>query len=102
MTEWTALAAVLSAGLGSLITSIFQGMRMRRDGYNQTRREHIEDIAQWREDLARQTRELEALLNYWRGVAAGYEYQLRAAGIEPVKPPEPPASLLYRRNTEGD
>ncbi|MCC3766008.1 hypothetical protein [Streptomyces sp. UNOC14_S4] len=101
MTEWTALAAVLSAGLGSLITSIFQGMRMRRDGYNQTRREHMDDIAQWREDLAGKLREVEALLNYWRGVAAGYEYQLLAAGLTPEKP-EPPASLLYHRISEGD
>ncbi|MFI1796522.1 hypothetical protein ACH427_04075 [Streptomyces sp. NPDC020379] len=101
MNDLTALAAMLSAGLGSLVTAIFQGMRARRDGYNRTRREHMEDIAQWREDLAQQTRELEALLNYWRGVAAGYEYQLRAAGIEPERP-EPPDSPLYHRTSEGD
>ncbi|MEU5425125.1 hypothetical protein AB0H73_05900 [Streptomyces olivoreticuli] len=101
MTDWTALAALLCAGLGSLTTALFQGMRNRRDGYNRTRREHMDDIAQWREDLAQQTRDLEALLNYWRGVAAAYEYQLRSAGIEPVRP-EPPGAPLNHRMQEGD
>ncbi|WP_441248932.1 hypothetical protein [Kitasatospora sp. McL0602] len=78
------LAVVFGAGGAATLGVVFKAWQARKDGFQSARREHIADLAAWREEAHDHARELAELLDYWRNVAASYEYQLRSHGIEPT------------------
>lgn len=93
MTTGEILSLVFSAGGAAILGALLQGLRDARAGFSRARRQHIEDLAQWRDELAAKVRELQELLDYYQDQAATFERQLRLSGIEPVILPKPPALL---------
>lgn len=78
---WALLGAVFGAGgLATIIKTFFD----RRDVLAKARNEHIEDLSRWREEMHDMVLELQGLVEYYRSMAADFEYQLRANGIAPV------------------
>ncbi|MFT2017730.1 hypothetical protein ACMA1D_18100 [Streptomyces sp. 796.1] len=65
----------------------------RKDAFDKARREHIEDLARWRNELQGTVYELQALVEYYRHVSADYAWQLRQSGIEPTTSAVPPENL---------
>lgn len=81
------IGAILSTGGAAFLGAVWQGFR----GYTKVRAQHIEDIAAWRTELANQVSDLRLLIDFYRGMAADYAFQLRSHGITPhttaVMPP---------------
>lgn len=85
---------LLTAGGGGLIGAVWQGFR----GYSKIRDQHMEDIAKWRQELAVQVGRMQALIDYYRSIAADYEYQLRSHGIKPETTAVMPSFLREEDN----
>ncbi|KPC90788.1 hypothetical protein ADL27_32515 [Streptomyces sp. NRRL F-6602] len=81
------VAALLgSGGIGAFAGAVFRGIRTRKADYEAMRREHLNDLARWRDDLDHKLQQMDALLRYYQGLAGHYEYQLRSNGIVPEEP----------------
>jgi lactate dehydrogenase-like 2-hydroxyacid dehydrogenase len=87
-TTVTSIVAALigTGGVGAACGAIFKGIRMRKQDYESMRREHLQDLARWRDDLDSKLQQMDALLRYYQGLAGHYEYQLRSNGITPQEP----------------
>lgn len=85
---------LLTAGGGGLIGAVWQGFR----GYSKIRDQHMEDLARWRQELAVQVGRMQALIDYYRSMAADYEYQLRSHGIKPETTAVMPSFLREEDN----
>ncbi|MET8684856.1 hypothetical protein ABZV77_11620 [Streptomyces sp. NPDC004732] len=83
------ITAVFGAGGIASLAILFKAWQVRRDGFNQARAQHIEDLARWRSELQDQVQELQDIVEKYRRRAASFEYQLRSNGIEPLYPDSP-------------
>lgn len=90
-----AVAGILfTAGGGGIVGALWQGLR----GYAKIRDQHMEDLAKWRQELAVQVGRMQALIDYYRSMAADYEYQLRSHGIKPETTAVMPSFLREEDN----
>lgn len=69
-----------AGGLAALLKVFFD----RKDTINKVRKEHIEDLSRWRDEMHDLAVELQSMLEYYRSLAADYEYQLRSHGLTPM------------------
>lgn len=83
MSEAMWLAVLGSAtGAGGLL-ALLKAYWDRKDILVKARNEHIEDLSKWRDEMHDMVLELQGHLEYYRSMAADFEYQLRSHGIEP-------------------
>lgn len=88
----TIMAAVLSAGGVTFLTTLFQGVRSMRAGARAAQKEAIEDLRGWQARTDVQLQDCRADIDYWRDLAAERGSQLRLAGLVPADPtPIPPS-----------
>lgn len=85
------IGIIFGSSGAAFLAALFTGI----SGYNRARRQHMTDLAEWREELSKQVAELNRWIAYWRSTAADYEFQLRSHGIKPVSTATPPI-------TDGD
>jgi hypothetical protein len=71
------ITALISAGGATFIGTVLRGLGSLRAGARARERETVAETIRSR-NLAEMDRD------FWRDVAAGYRWQLRVAGIEPV------------------
>ncbi|RLV10242.1 hypothetical protein CTZ27_03210 [Streptomyces griseocarneus] len=84
---------MLGAGACGSLAGFLKLWFERRDAFARARREHIEDLAQWRRELQDTVNELQEWAEFWRQMSADYAWQLRQNGLEPhttaVEPDHP-------------
>lgn len=82
LTDPVALIGALGGATG--LVALLRAWWGRRDDVNKTRNEHVADLAKWRDEMHELAMELQEMLEFYRSMAADFEYQLRSHGIEPV------------------
>lgn len=95
------ITALISAGGATFVGSIAKGWGSLRSGARARERETLAELIHSRNDA-------EADRDFWRDTAAGYRWQLRLAGVDPVpgdpvQPSErrPAARLIGPADGEG-
>ena len=92
----TLLTFIVGGGLATLVTQLVRSWSALRAGTRATTREVVKDLAAARDEAEDRLESRTADLDYWRGVAADYNYQLRQAGLVPM-PQTPIAPSEQRR-----
>lgn len=82
------ITALIGAGGATFVGSLIRGWSSLRTGARARERETLAELIHSRN-------EAEADRDFWRDVAAGYRWQLRAGGIDPV--PANPVQPSERR-----
>lgn len=82
--EW--LQALPYAGVGAVVLSILQAVRMLRNDNTAKARRAVGDLERWREDALADAAWYLDLADYWRGRCATREYELRSAGVTMSEP----------------
>ncbi|MFI1796345.1 hypothetical protein ACH427_03145 [Streptomyces sp. NPDC020379] len=77
------LNLVLGAGGAASLAGFLKLWFERHDAFDRARREHMEDLAQWRRELQDTVHELQEWAEFYRQMSADYAWQLRQSGIEP-------------------
>lgn len=84
----TLITVLIGAGGATFVGALVRGWGTLRTGVRARERETLAE-------LVRSRNEAEADRDFWRDVAGGYRWQLRAAGIEPL--PADPVQPSERR-----
>jgi hypothetical protein len=93
----TIVTFVVTGGLAAMITQLARSWGVLRSGSRANTRELVKDLAAARDEAEERLAVQTADVDYWRGVAGDYSYQLRQAGLMPM-PAEPMApSARFRQ-----
>lgn len=102
----TLITFLVGGGLATLVTQIVRGWSSLRTGARASVREVVKDLAAARDEAEDRRGIAQRDCDYWQGVAAGYGYQLRAAGklpdpVNPIPPSMVPVAVKRARRPRG-
>jgi tRNA(Met) C34 N-acetyltransferase TmcA len=97
----TVLKFLTGGGAIILVTQSFRAWSTWRSGARVTTRSIVRDLVVDRKEAEARVDERTAELDFWRGIAGAYAYQLRAAGLTPnPENPSPPRPLDAARKAD--